>query len=221
MAKPACVIVGYGPGTGHGIASAFGRTGFALGLLTRSPDKVAEPLSALREAGHHALLFAADAANADSLRSGLDAARAQLGDPEVMVYNAAVFRLATPTAITADQLVADFRTNVAGALTAANHVLPALRARRGGAILFTGGGWALHPSASVASTAIGKAGLRHLVLMLAEELQGSGVRVGTVTILGQVATGTAFDPQRIGEAFVAMYRRPVEQFQSEVLFRGE
>jgi NAD(P)-dependent dehydrogenase (short-subunit alcohol dehydrogenase family) len=136
------------------------------------------------------------------------------------VYNAVAFRMAPPTAITTDQLVADFRTNVAGALAAANFVLPAMKARRGGAVLFTGGGWALYPSAAVASTAIGKAGLLHLALMLSEELQGSGVRAGTVTIMGQVAAGTAFDPNRIGEAFVTAYRRPLDQFEPEIQFSG-
>lgn len=220
MAVPVRIIVGYGPGNGQGIARAFGRAGFSLGLLARSPANFAGPLAELRSAGYTAELLAADAGDDESLTTGLRATRDKLGDAEVLVYNAVAFRMAPPTTVSADQLVSDFRTNVAGALTATNFVLPAMKARRSGAVLFTGGGWALYPSAAVASTAIGKAGQRHLALMLSEELQGSGVRAGTVLVMGEVAPGTAFDPDKIGEAFVAAYRRPPGQFEPEVQFRG-
>lgn len=221
MTLPVCTIVGYGSGNGQGIARAFGRAGFSLGLLARSPDKLAGPLAELRAAGHSAELVAADAGDQESLLAGLGTIRDRLGDAEVLVYNAVAFRMALPTAITADDLVADFQTNVVGALVAAKFVLPAMKARRSGSVLFTGGGWALYPSAAVASTAIGKAGLRHLALVLAEELQGSGVRSGTVTIMGQVAAGTAFDPDLIGAAFVAAHQKPLDHFEPEVQFRGE
>jgi short-subunit dehydrogenase len=220
MASPACFIVGYGPGVGQGVAQAFGKAGFSLGLLARSPDKLAAPLAELKAAGITAELVSADAGNEVSLTEGLNTLRQRLSEAEVLVYNAVAFRAATPTCITGEQLVADFRTNVAGALVAANVVLPAMKARRSGAVLLTGGGWALYPSAAVASTAIGKAGLRHLALMLAEELQGTGVRAGTVTVLGQVAAGTAFDPAKIGQAFLGAYKCPLEQFQPEVRFQG-
>lgn len=220
MALPVCVIVGYGPGNGQGIARAFGRAGFALGLIARTPDKQAAALAELRSANYPAELFAADAGDEASLTAGLRAVQDRLGETEILIYNAVAFRAAPPTAVTGEQLAADFRTNVIGALTAANFVLPAMRARRGGTVLFTGGGWALYPSAAVSSTAIGKAAQRHLGLMLAEELQDSGVRVGSVLVMGQVSPGTAFDPDKVGEAFLTAYRTPREQFKPEVLFQG-
>lgn len=220
MASPVCVIVGYGAGVGHGAARAFGAAGFSLGLLARTPEKSAAPLAELRAAGFRAELSAADAGDEAALTTGLRSLQEKLGDPEVLIYNAVAFRASMPSELTGEQLLTDFRTNVVGALLAARFVLPAMKARRSGGIFFTGGGWALYPSAPVASTAIGKAGLRHLALMLAEELQGSGVRAGTVTIMGQVAPGTPFDPARIGEAFLHAYRGPSESFQPEIVFRG-
>ena len=158
MALPVCIIVGYGPGNGQGIARAFGRAGFALGLLARSPGKLAGPLAELKSAGYGAELIAADAGDEQSLTAGLGTARDRLGDAEVLVYNAVAFRMARPTAITTDQLVADFR--------------------------------------------------------------GSGVRAGTVTLMGLAAAGNAFDPDRIGEAFVTAYRKPLDQFEPDIQFRG-
>lgn len=220
MAKPSCFIMGYGSGVGHGVAKAFGSAGFSLGLLARNTAKSTESVKELTHAGYEAELFAADAGNESSLVSGIDLAITRFGQPEVLVYNAFAFRQATPTKLTSEELISDFRVNVAGALIAANRVIPAMKARRSGAVLITGGGWALYPSAGVSSIAIGKAGLRHLALMLAEELQGSGVRAGTVTIMGAVAAGTPFDPNRIGQEFLKMVQQPDDQFQPEIQFTG-
>jgi NAD(P)-dependent dehydrogenase (short-subunit alcohol dehydrogenase family) len=220
MATSTCIVVGYGPGNGQGIARAFGAAGFRLGLIARSPARQAAALAELRQAGHAAELFAGDAGDEGALTAAIRQAVERLGPPAVLVYNAAAFRMAPPTRVTAADLVADFRTNVAGALAAANAVLPGMKARGSGAVLFTGGGWALYPDAAVCSTAIGKAGLRHLALMLQQELQSTGVRAGTVTVMGQVKAGTAFDPDTIGAAFVELYRRPADGYQPELQFTG-
>lgn len=95
-----------------------------------------------------------------------------------------------------------------------------MRTRQAGTILFTGGGWALYPAAFVAATAIGKAGQRHLALMLAEELAHTGVRAGTLMIMGQVKAGTAFDPSLIGQSVLAMCQRPTAAWTAEVHFTG-
>lgn len=220
MKKPLAIVVGFGPGVGVGVARAFGTAGFALALLSRTPAKQQDHVRALVRAGCDAEGFAADAADPASLAAAIGSAADRFGDPEVLVYNAVAFRAGPPTTVTPDQLVEDFRTNVGGALAAAQAVLPGMKARRSGAVLFTGGGWALYPDAGVSSTAIGKAGLRHLALMLHQELQGTGVRAGTVTVLGTVAAGTPFDPDAIGRAFVDLYRRPAEGYEPEVQFRG-
>jgi hypothetical protein len=44
------------------------------------------------------------------------------------------------------------------------------------------------------------------VLALAEDLAGTGVRVGTVTVHGPVARGTLFDPDDIAAAMVRLHR---------------
>jgi len=93
-------------------------------------------------------------------------------------------------------------------------------ARGGGTLLFTGGGLALHPSPQAPSLSIGKAGLRALALMLAQELAPAGIRVGTVTIAGMVAPGTAFAPQRVAEAFMALHRGAPDPSTAEIVFRG-
>ncbi|MBS2037267.1 SDR family NAD(P)-dependent oxidoreductase [bacterium] len=207
-----CFIVGYGPGVAHGAARAFAEAGYQLVLFCRTPGRVEELYAPLG-----ARAFAADAGQPEQLSASLKEALEQLGAPEVLIYNAVAFRQKHPSQLTAQELLSDFSVNVVGASVAVNCLLPGMKS---GSLLFSGGGWALYPDPSVASTAIGKAGLRHYALMLSEELKGGPVKAGTLTILGQVAPGGAFDPEEIGRVFLRLHQQSNQEFQSEVLFSG-
>ncbi|MBV8174614.1 MAG: SDR family oxidoreductase [Verrucomicrobia bacterium] len=220
MSQPLCLIVGFGPGNGLGIARAFGRAGFALALLSRNPGKQAPWQVSLENDGIAARQYSADAANEASLNGAIAKAENELGGTIVLVYNALSATFGKPSTLAPETLVTDFRVNVTGALAAVRAVLPGMKTRGHGSILFTGGGWALQPWDEAASPSIGKAGLRSLAFTLAQELHGTGVRVGTVTICGEVAPGTPFDPDKIGEIFLAMHRAPENEFQTEVVFKG-
>ena len=71
MASPVCVIVGYGPGVGHGIAQAFASEGFQLALLSRHPDNHRELLNGLLEQSVQAQGFAADASQPASIQAAI------------------------------------------------------------------------------------------------------------------------------------------------------
>lgn len=224
MPAPVCVVVGYGAGVGHGIATAFAHQGSDLLLLGRSPERHAALLAELQQLGVAVTTAAVDAGDPAALAAALALPPGE--GPLVLAYNAVVPTLGPPSSLTPSRLAADLQVDVVGALAAAQALLPALR-RRGGALLFTGGGFAHHPLAATASIGIGKAALRALVLTLAQELapEAPQLGVGMVTIMGQVVPAGPFDPQRIGEAFVALQQRlaaagPGSPPEPEVLFRG-
>ncbi|MGH8865910.1 MAG: SDR family NAD(P)-dependent oxidoreductase, partial [Burkholderiales bacterium] len=177
-------------------------------------------LRGLSAAGVDVSCIAADASDESSLTEAIHRLQPEAGDTEMLAYNAVSPTFGKPTTLTPAKLVEDFRVNVAGGLAAALAVVPAMRARKSGCILFTGGGWAHYPWDEAASIGIGKAGLRNLAATLSQELAGDGVRVGMVSIMGQVAPGTPFDPAKIGEAFLRAYYSPANEFKSEVLFKG-
>ena len=54
--------------------------------------------------------------------------------------------------------------------------------------------------------------------MLAQELKQSKVKVGTLTILGHVEPGSAFDPDKIGQRFLAMHQS--DTLEPETTFAG-
>jgi NADP-dependent 3-hydroxy acid dehydrogenase YdfG len=137
----------------------------------------------------------------------------------VLIYNAVAASRGPLSTLAADTLLADLTVSAAGALVAVQAVLPAMRERGKGTIVFTGGGAAVTPLPNT-TLSIGKAALRMLALGLAQELEGSGLRVGTVTIYGGVAPGTPFDPDRIAEAYWAIHTGSAGSDGAEVSFRG-
>ncbi|MBK1658338.1 SDR family oxidoreductase [Paracraurococcus ruber] len=207
---PRCVVIGYGPGIGAAVARRFAAAGFDVLGLARSPGRHA----AL--AGPGIALAAADAADPAGLAAAIPPGT------EVLVYNAYAAHLAPPSAQTPATLAADFAVNVGGAMAAIGAVLPGMRRAGRGTILLTGGGLALDPThwLPAASLAIGKAGLRSLALSLHAELAPEGIHAATVTVGGQVAPGTPFDPDRIADAYLGLHRDPPGAFRAEILFRG-
>jgi short-subunit dehydrogenase len=220
MSKPLCIIVGFGAGVGLGIARAFGQVGFQLGLISRHPAKYADLLQDLAAAGIDAAIAAADVSDEPSLTAAIASLTQTHGTPEVLVYNVVSGSYGQPTTLNAETMIQDFKANVVGGLIATKAVLPEMQTQSKGCILFTGGGWAHYPWDGAASMSIGKAGIRSLALTLAQELQETPIRIGLVSIMGQVAPGTAFDPEKIGAAFLAQYQQPVAGYETEFMFQG-
>lgn len=205
--KPVVIVAGVGPGIGASIARAFGAEGFAVALLARDPAKLATRQAEMTAAGITAASFVVDLADAAATVNAVEQVRTWAGgDPSSLVYNAFALQPGS-----ADQLdLADsqraMRVNFLAATQLTTLLAPAMRASGTGSLLFTGGGAALQPYAGLSSLCAGKAALRMWVLTLAEELAGTGVRVGTVTVHGPVKRGTAFDPDNIAAALVRLHR---------------
>jgi short-subunit dehydrogenase len=215
--KPLCLIIGAGAGNGLAIARKFGANGYALVLASRRKDEMERLCSALQAEGIEASAQVIDAGKPVEVA----AAVASLGAIDVMIYNAAGVSMATPMALSPDQLVADLNVSVISALAAAQAVAPSMITSGRGTILLTGGGFALKPIAAMASLGIGKAAIRNLAWSLAEELGPKGIRVGTVTILGMVKPGTAFDPDRIADTFWQLHIDRANKLGVELQFTGQ
>ena len=205
--KPVVIVAGVGPGIGTSVARAFGAEGFAVALLARDSARLANRHAEITAAGITAAPFVADLADASATLNAVERVRTWAGgNPSSLVYNAFTLQQGS-----ADQLdLADsqraMRVNFLAATQLTALVAPAMRVSGTGSLLFTGGGAALNPYAGLSGLCAGKAALRMWALTLAEELAGTGVRVGTVTVHGRVERGTAFDPDDIAAALVRLHR---------------
>lgn len=219
-ARPHCVVIGAGPGIGQAVALAFAQEGYNISLMSRRPEKLTEACADIRKkTGRHADAHRCDAAHEASIRSAIAHARKQLGEPEVLIFNAASAAMGKPTTIPLERLLSEFQANVGGALAAVKDVASAMRAKRRGTILLTGGGFAHEPAADYASLSLDKAALRSLTHTLAQELGADGIHVATVTVYGFVQTGTKFDPHRIAQSFIQLHRQPKGHFDIELVFK--
>lgn len=201
--RPVALIIGMGPGLSAALAQRFAAGGYAIAGFARSPEKSAALAASMAEAGHKLDLRSVDAGDFSALASAVRAVEAQLGPVEVLVYNAYSATPALPSEIPLGALMADFRVNVGGALAAVQAVLPGMQTRGRGSLLLTGGGLALDPTPwlPAASLAVGKAGIRSLARSLHKELEGTPIRVGTVTITGQILPGTPLAPDILAQHF--------------------
>jgi NAD(P)-dependent dehydrogenase (short-subunit alcohol dehydrogenase family) len=204
---------------GMALARRFGREGgggSTVALVARRPEALASYVEELAALGVDARAFPADVGDEASLRSAFAAIRASLGDPDVLLYNASINPAGSPADTTVDALESALRVGAVGALVAAQEVLPAMRTRGSGTVLVTGGGLALAPWPGATALGMAKAAVRNLVQVLARDLEGTGVRAGTVTIRGVVGA-PGFDPDDIAERFWALHALPAGTGDVEVL----
>ena len=217
--KPVVIVAGVGPGIGTSIARAFAAEGFRIALLARESARLAQRHAELSAAGITAAPFIVDLADSAATVSAVEQVRTWAGrDPSSLVYNAFVLQRGSADQLDLAESTRAMRVNFIAATQLTALVAPAMRKAGTGSLLFTGGGAALHPYAGLSSLCEGKAALRMWVLTLAEELAGTGVRVGTVTVHGPVARGTPFDPDDIAAALVRLHRGTEEGV--EIHFTG-
>lgn len=220
--QPVCIVAGVGPGMGLALARRFARGGYTVAMLARSAAPLAQFSAAIQAEGGSAHGFPVELTDPVALRAVLARIADELGDAEVAIYNASLWRQSHPMQFDIGQFEADLGLCVTGALVMAQAAWPAMRRAGKGSLLFTGGGLALHPEtgAEVIALTAGKAALRAMVLAMAPALARDGIHCSTLTVDGAIAAGSAFDPERIAGRFWDLHQSERNQWQGEVIFTG-
>jgi NAD(P)-dependent dehydrogenase (short-subunit alcohol dehydrogenase family) len=211
------LLIGAGPGVGAGVVRRFGREGFRSTLISRGDTEVA---SELRSDGLEIDAIAADIEDLDGYRKTLERIFSVGGAPGVVVYNAALPDPGQILDTTVERLRTAHDVDVIGAVIAAQVAVPVLRAAGGGTLLVTSGGFADNPVPALASLSIGKAALRSAQTLVAAGVGEDGIHAATVTIVGAVKPGTAFDPDNIAELFWSAHTDSKDAWQTEYRFTG-
>lgn len=107
--------------------------------------------------------------------------------------------------ITAETLLARYAADTAGAYHCVRLTATESFAKKGGAILITGGGFALSPSAAYLPLSMDKAALRAMVRALAPALKARGIYLGTVQVTGVIGGSERFMPETIARKFLELY----------------
>jgi NAD(P)-dependent dehydrogenase (short-subunit alcohol dehydrogenase family) len=183
MEKPVCVVVGVGPGNGAAMVRRFAAEGYATALVARRGDLIEE---LARQLGPPATAYRCDAADPTSLQATFAAIEAELGAPDVLIHNAGSGVWGTVEEITTDAFESTWRVNALGALVAAQQVIPAMKRRGGGTIVFIGATASRRGGPKSAAFSSAKGAQRLLAESMARHLWPSGVHVALVVIDGIV-----------------------------------
>jgi short-subunit dehydrogenase len=214
------LLVGAGPGLGMAVARRFAEGGYRVTLVARSTDGLRELADSLVDTGAQIETAAADASDPEGLAARIAELYNNHGAPGTIIYNAVMGAPDTLLDSTADHLHAAYAVDVIGAIVVTQVAAPAMRAARSGTIIVTGGGFADYPIPALATVSLGKAALRSAATMLGMDLEPDGIRVATLTIMGQIVGGTAFDPEIIAERYWDVVQSD-GPWQSEFRFTGE
>jgi NAD(P)-dependent dehydrogenase (short-subunit alcohol dehydrogenase family) len=214
------LLVGTGPGLGAAIARRFAREGYRLTLGARSEQTIATLAQQLRATGTDVAVVQADAGDPERLRAALSPLFAAQGGPGVVIYSAALATADELLTVSPQQLADAYAVDVIGGVLTAQLAVPAMRAAGGGTLLFTGGGFADALPQTLATVSLGKVALRAAATMLARQLRDDDIHAGSLTILGQIATGTPFDPDSIADAYWAICNERPDAWREEYRFAG-
>ncbi len=181
-------VLGVGPGLGAAIARRFAREGYAVGRMARNEESVSGIRQEIEDGGGAAVPVSADATDPASVEAAFEKVRAELGDPEVFVYNAGAFQMGGILEVSPEQFDFCFKANCAGAFYGAQQVLPAMVEAGRGTVVLTGATASMRGSARFAALATGKFGLRALSQSMAREFGPQGIHVAHVVVDGQINT---------------------------------
>ncbi len=219
MSNKLCAVAGVGSGMGQAIARAFAQNGYDLALISRNPANMEPYRKMVEQAGQKAMLHRADVTDSESMEAVFEEIAAQSGVPDVAVYNVATMTMEKPSELTGQAIVDTLPLNFFGALNTTAAVLPGMRSRGSGTLLYTGGGFAIEPSVERSTHSVGKAALRIWVKALHQELAPGGIHAATVTITRPIEAGTDYDPDIIAGLYVKLAQQQPSAWDWEIIHK--
>ncbi|MGM0651968.1 MAG: SDR family NAD(P)-dependent oxidoreductase [Bacillota bacterium] len=221
MSDKLCVIAGVGSGMGQAIARAFAKEGYNLAMISRNPQNMEPYKKQVEETGQKAYLFQSDVTNDRKMLNAFEDIISELGVPDVAIYNVATMTMEKPSELTPGAILDTLPLNFFGALNTSAAVLPAMRERGSGTLLFTGGGFAIEPSIERTTHSVGKAALRNWVYALHQELAPEGIHAATVTITRPIdpGSGSTYDPDTIASQYIKLVKQQHPDWDWEIIHK--
>ena len=221
--QTSALIVGAGDGLSGSLVRLCAAEGMAVAMAARRTDKLA---SLGAETG--ARSYACDAADPASVDALFDAVDADLGTPDLVVYNPS-YRTRGPVAeLDRDEVRQTLMVCCYGGFLVGQAAAVRMLARGSGSIQFTGASASVKGYVNSAPFAMGKFGLRGLAQSMARELAPSNIHVAHFVIDGGIArrTGaagedgdTTLDPDAIARTYLDVHQQHRSAWTWEVELR--
>lgn len=214
-------------GVGGAISQKFAQEGFFTVLTTRNADNAAPLDAAIREMGGQSIIVELDLSSRDSISSAFVQIRKLGGDPDVLIYNAGYLegRELPPEKELLEHIPFEiFETaqhiTSSGPFLVTKEVLPAMRERGEGSILFSNNPSSLRGRKRYTGQSLyyPRVMMRTMAQVLTEEYSEYGVHVANIVIDGTIdSPGTRalqstqkcpellINPVKIAEAFYYLH----------------
>ena len=179
---PVAVIVGVGPGNGAAFVRRFAAEGYRVAMLARSGEVMGQLAAELPAA----TAYPCDVGDADAAARTFAAIAADLGEVDVLIYNAGKGVWGSAEEVGIADFEACWRVNTLGAYAAARAVIPGMKARGAGQIVVIGATASRRGGAKTAAFAAAKAAQRSLAQSLARSLGPAGIHVSLIIVDGIV-----------------------------------
>jgi NAD(P)-dependent dehydrogenase (short-subunit alcohol dehydrogenase family) len=185
--REVATVIGVGPGLGAALARRFA-TDFAVALVAREGAKLDALAGEIEAGGGRATAVPADVSRAEEIGAAFARIRAELGDVDVLLYNAAMRPFGRLLETKPSTFENTWRVSTFGAFLASQEVVPAMLAKGRGAIVFTGATAGTRPFATSAAFGPAKFALRGLAQVMARDLGPQGIHVAYVNVDGAIDT---------------------------------
>ena len=176
MKDKVILVSGGSRGIGRAIVEYFSKQGSRVAFLYEKNEKAAEKTAL--EFG--ALMIQCDIADPDSVRSAVEKVRAELGEIDVLVNNAAISVIKPFDTFTDEEWNRMLSVNLSGAFYLSRECVSDMIGHKMGRIINIGSMWGKTGASCEVPYSATKAGIRGLTLSLAKELAPSGITVNCV-----------------------------------------
>ena len=220
------LIVGAGPGLSASLGRLFNKEGMKVALAARNMSKLGELAN---ETGARA--YACDASVPKDVEGLFDAVSKDMGDPNVVVYNASGRVRGPITELDSEEVRKTIMITCYGGFLVGQAAAERMIKAGNGTILFTGASASIKGFANSAAFAMGKMGLSGLVQSMARELQPQNIHVAQVVIDGGICSPTrperatsrgpdgCLDPDAIAQTYLQLHRQHRSAWASYVELR--
>jgi NAD(P)-dependent dehydrogenase (short-subunit alcohol dehydrogenase family) len=219
-AKQVAIVVGAGPGLGNALVRRFAEADMKVAAVSRKgqPPEMA---------GHRDLVrgYACDATVGEQVIATFLRVMAELGPPDLVVYNVGTWDRAGILDISDQLFEQAWRTGCFGGFLVGREAARSMLPRARGTILFSGATGSIRGGVGFAAFAVPKFGLRALAQSMAREFGPRGLHVAHVVLDGMIGedgriwSEGILQPAAIAEAYFQLHRQQRSAWTHEIDLR--